>query len=718
MEAKEDVLLSARAELTDLGRLQEHSDLSDWPGRAVSADSEPANGHFDRRSAGRSRVKMKGKKHGVKECCCNEKWVEFTENTSLHGLRYIWLRDAFLFRRLLWLVLTLACSGIMMYQILDRIIYFDNKPVTVDVRINFNTTLDFPAVTICNQNAFRASATAELGYYDLLTDLYGNAHPVQAADLDRYSAQNVSTSYLYAATTHQINDLLVSCKWRGERCGQENFTQVATDHGMCYTFDSKGLIVDSAGAEDGLSLTLNVEQYEYMPGPHDAAGVKILVHHKNEFPKVHALGQAMSAGVHSFIAVRLVSVENLPYPHGECDSPRLTYFSQYWTANCETECTMRLLQELCGCKLFYMPGEIGDIPVCTLGDIYDCYIPKKCTYYFIKSIFILCPAIPCPAIPSPAIPCPAITCPATPCPAIPSPAIPCPAIPSPAIPCPAIPCPAIPSPAIPCPAIPCPTIPSPAIPCPAIPCPTIPSPAIPCPAIPCPAIPCPTIPSPAIPCPAIPSPAIPCPAIPCPAIPSPAIPSPAIPSVLRERMVAECYCPVPCSFLVFDPLASYAVASPLVVERFLADVNKSALAAKFDLAREASTHRHEPEKRKLFKEQLDDLEASSPLAAAFAQRPVSETDEQKKGLLDVETEIVGLWNETSYLFKYQKSSSKRTSFGLQRHEEYRQSIDMFLNDGLGYTVTFLEERHTKFNLHLRDFKAEPRQPSASDRTAC
>nr|KAG5694945.1 hypothetical protein BaRGS_031228 [Batillaria attramentaria] len=294
----------------------------------------------------------------------------------------------------------------MMYQILDRIIYFDNKPVTVDVRINFNTTLDFPAVTICNQNAF-------------------------------------------------------SCKWRGERCGQENFTQVATDHGMCYTFDSKGLIVDSAGAEDGLSLTLNVEQYEYMPGPHDAAGVKILVHHKNEFPKVHALGQAMSAGV-----------ENLPYPHGECDSPRLTYFSQYWTAN----------------------------------------------------------------------------------------------------------------------------------------------------------------------------------------------------SVLRERMVAECYCPVPCSFLVFDPLASYAVASPLVVERFLADVNKSALAAKFDLAREASTHRHEPEKRKLFKEQLDDLEASSPLAAAFAQRPVSETDEQKKGLLDVETEIVGLWNETSYLFKYQKSSSKRTSFGLQRHE--------------------------------------------------
>ena len=69
-----------------------------------------------------------------------------------------------------------------------------------------------------------------------------------------------------------------------------------------------GQLLHSAGAEEGLSLMLNVEQYEYMPGPHDAAGVKILLHDRNEFPKVHALGQALSAGVHSFMAIKLVSV--------------------------------------------------------------------------------------------------------------------------------------------------------------------------------------------------------------------------------------------------------------------------------------------------------------------------------------------------------------------------------------------------------------------------
>ena len=55
---------------------------------------------------------------------------------------------------------------------------------------------------------------------------------------------------------------------------------------------------------------LNVEQYEYMPGPHNAAGIKILLHDRKEFPKVHALGQALSAGVHSFLAIKLVSVSS------------------------------------------------------------------------------------------------------------------------------------------------------------------------------------------------------------------------------------------------------------------------------------------------------------------------------------------------------------------------------------------------------------------------
>lgn len=53
---------------------------------------------------------------------------------------------------------------------------------------------------------------------------------------------------------------------------------------------------------------MNIEQYEYMPGPHDAAGIKMLLHDPNEIPRVHALGQAIPPGSHVFVGVKMIEV--------------------------------------------------------------------------------------------------------------------------------------------------------------------------------------------------------------------------------------------------------------------------------------------------------------------------------------------------------------------------------------------------------------------------
>ena len=45
-----------------------------------------------------------------------------------------------------------------------------------------------------------------------------------------------------------------------------------------------------------------------MPGPHNAAGIKILIHDRLEIPMVHALGQAMSTGANVFTSVQLMKV--------------------------------------------------------------------------------------------------------------------------------------------------------------------------------------------------------------------------------------------------------------------------------------------------------------------------------------------------------------------------------------------------------------------------
>ena len=51
-----------------------------------------------------------------------------------------------------------------------------------------------------------------------------------------------------------------------------------------------------------------MEQYEYMTGPHDAAGVKMLLHDPRELPSVHALGQAIPTGTHAFVGIKLTEV--------------------------------------------------------------------------------------------------------------------------------------------------------------------------------------------------------------------------------------------------------------------------------------------------------------------------------------------------------------------------------------------------------------------------
>ena len=58
-----------------------------------------------------------------------------------------------------------------------------------------------------------------------------------------------------------------------------------------------------AGSGLALSLVLNIEQYQYMKGPQDEAGIKLLLHDASEVPLVKELGFAIAPGTHTLVAV-------------------------------------------------------------------------------------------------------------------------------------------------------------------------------------------------------------------------------------------------------------------------------------------------------------------------------------------------------------------------------------------------------------------------------
>ncbi|WAR19542.1 ASIC2-like protein, partial [Mya arenaria] len=251
-------------------------------------------------------------------------------------------------------------------------------------------SLEFPAVTICNQNAFRGTEAARTGRYRLVEHMFSGTSSLSVEELAVHNATDMSMDDLYVDLAHSKKDMIVSCSWKNNACGAEDFKTVMTDHGLCYTFnrDASDMTITSSGVDSGLRLTLNVEQYEYMAGPHDAAGIKILLHDPREMAFVHELGQAVPTGAHAFFGLKFMSIDNLPAPHGDCAKKELRHTTHYTMEECYLDCLTKYAKITCGCRDTYWPYLNDSPPVCTIGqhvscveDLYDEFdrsIREKC----------------------------------------------------------------------------------------------------------------------------------------------------------------------------------------------------------------------------------------------------------------------------------------------------------------------------------------------------
>ena len=57
--------------------------------------------------------------------------------------------------RILWFFVVVLGVTLFVYQVTDRIIVYYQRNTNVDVAVNYVPSVEFPSVTICNQNQFR-----------------------------------------------------------------------------------------------------------------------------------------------------------------------------------------------------------------------------------------------------------------------------------------------------------------------------------------------------------------------------------------------------------------------------------------------------------------------------------------------------------------------------------------------------------------------------------
>uniref|UniRef100_A0A674P3K0 Acid-sensing (proton-gated) ion channel 2 n=1 Tax=Takifugu rubripes TaxID=31033 RepID=A0A674P3K0_TAKRU len=308
--------------------------------------------------------------------------------TRLHGLRYVCLPGGSVGRRAFWLLALCTSLGLLLSWSSNRLLHWLSFPTYTRVHTEWAKELAFPAVTICNNNPIRLYKLTKSDLY-FLSDFKlflppRNFEGTNLEFMDRLS--------------HQLDDMLLSCKYRGEPCGAHNFSSVFTRYGKCYMFNAaeEGKTLRTTmkgGTGNGLEIMLDIQQDEYLPVWGDSedtafeAGVRVQIHSQAEPPFVHELGFGVAPGFQTFVATQEQRLTYLPPPWGECEAKALGFFHVYSVTACRIDCETRYIVENCNCRMVHMPG---DASYCTPEQYKDCAEPALAKLSAVENSNCMC----------------------------------------------------------------------------------------------------------------------------------------------------------------------------------------------------------------------------------------------------------------------------------------------------------------------------------------
>ncbi|XP_053312256.1 acid-sensing ion channel 1 [Spea bombifrons] len=311
----------------------------------------------------------------------------FASGSTLHGVAHIFSYERFSCRRLIWILCFLGSLSLLLFVCTERIVYYFDYPHVTKLDEISAPKMTFPAVTFCNLNEFRFSRVTKNDLYHAgeLLSLLNNRYELpdsqladekvmeilhEKANFRNFKPKPFNMREFYDRAGHDIRDMLLNCKFRGEECSADDFTPVFTRYGKCYTFNSgqngrPPLITTKGGTGNGLELMLDIQQDEYLPvwGETDEtsfeAGIKVQIHSQDEPPFIDQLGFGVAPGFQTFVSCQEQRLVYLPPPWGDCKSSAMDseFFDTYSISACRIDCETRYLVENCNCRMVHMPGD-------------------------------------------------------------------------------------------------------------------------------------------------------------------------------------------------------------------------------------------------------------------------------------------------------------------------------------------------------------------------
>ncbi len=200
----------------------------------------------------------------------------FLKHTTFHGLRHVFLSGSYP-RRVAWLLAFLTALALLFTWSSNRVRYLLSSPVYTKAHMVYAKRLVFPAVTICNQNILmpRRMKKPDLFSAGRWLGLFGKNWQVSPAVREALAAHVDGTNneppwspfsrildfnhflppprdsqpsmrQLLDRLGHQLEEMLLYCRFQGQLCGPRNFSTVSLcAFNFTITHDARIVVVQS-----------------------------------------------------------------------------------------------------------------------------------------------------------------------------------------------------------------------------------------------------------------------------------------------------------------------------------------------------------------------------------------------------------------------------------------------------------------------------------------
>jgi hypothetical protein len=379
----------------------------------------------------------------------------WAENTTAHGVSHVFKKNSHPLIRLIWLIFILGLFGYMCSTIIKQVISYFDYGVTTSTKYIIETPTNFPAVDICNLNAFdgkdAAVALHAAGSNNLSIYVDGLLTPTQAElnALSNLANDSSSNEEEYYHVLHQkefnyyhsklefhfpdylyhfgfkLDEIVISCLYQNKPCNMTSDWRWfhSYHYGNCFRFNggwSQATINDTLkeevikttkkpGAEFGLILEL------FVGDPANKlldsrTGFKIIINNQSVESLPSEEGITVGPGLWNEIAIERTFINTLPSPFSNCITTidaknsannnvldiMLNRFNKtdYHHKFCLKLCLQLYLIKKCGCGSFKDPIDSTSMVGC--HDLNDLTCIEKADDEFwtsseVTSCYKLCP---------------------------------------------------------------------------------------------------------------------------------------------------------------------------------------------------------------------------------------------------------------------------------------------------------------------------------------